>query len=452
MDSVSDDNESKPTVRFTDRISLRDILSEDGAVFEIKYDDFLAADNKENLLNDEDLYNNFDCLGIEDEDTYNDTEPFEQLSKKMIDLTPDGKVKKRVLREGVGNSLPENGHVTCDYNAYLEYSPTPFDSTYARNRPFKLRLDEGQTLPGLEIAIKSMKVMEKSQFLIHPDLAYGKMGCLSRVPPDTQVLFEVEVKNCLHTGPIQSYQNLPKEEQQDFKNVQEFVKALHQKGNVFYKQNLIKQAIKEYNVAVTKLEDCTLADYREQEVQQELLLTLYSNLVNAYTKIQVPRKACIIANQIFRLVKGTSLRVPAKVYFHNARALMMLGDYASAKQKLQMANRLCPNDEDVAKEFVKLEELIKANYQREIKLARAIFKNVDKDKKDVPNMVTEEFKDTLKEYFMELVADESNTQYNLPDDLNDIELNYIRTNAPQFNLIFGEKDGKYFVYKQPSLD
>ncbi|KAI4469995.1 inactive peptidyl-prolyl cis-trans isomerase fkbp6 [Holotrichia oblita] len=420
MDSVSDDNESKPTVRFTDRISLRDILSEDGAVFEIKYDDFLAADNKENLLNDEDLYNNFDCLGIEDEDTYNDTEPFEQLSKKMIDLTPDGKVKKRVLREGVGNSLPENGHVTCDYNAYLEYSPTPFDSTYARNRPFKLRLDEGQTLPGLEIAIKSMKVMEKSQFLIHPDLAYGKMGCLSRVPPDTQVLFEVE--------------------------------ALHQKGNVFYKQNLIKQAIKEYNVAVTKLEDCTLADYREQEVQQELLLTLYSNLVNAYTKIQVPRKACIIANQIFRLVKGTSLRVPAKVYFHNARALMMLGDYASAKQKLQMANRLCPNDEDVAKEFVKLEELIKANYQREIKLARAIFKNVDKDKKDVPNMVTEEFKDTLKEYFMELVADESNTQYNLPDDLNDIELNYIRTNAPQFNLIFGEKDGKYFVYKQPSLD
>ncbi|GJQ77201.1 shu [Trypoxylus dichotomus] len=445
---------SQPTVRFTSGISLNDLLSNNEAIFEIKYDDFTSADNEENTLENENLYNNFECLGVDDEDTYNDTEPFERLAQKMINLLPDGKVKKRILREGIGGSLPEGGYVTCDYNAYIEYSPTPYDSTYARNRPFKLRLDNGQTLPGLEIAIKSMKLSEKSQFLIHPDLAYGKMGCLSRVPPDTQVLFEIEIKNCLNTGPIQSFQKLSKSEQQEFKSVLPYAEALHQKGNAFFKQNLTKQAVKEYNTAVSKLENCTLADYKDQEIQQQLLLKLYSNLVNAYTKIQVPRKACSIANQIYHLVRGTSLEVPAKVFFHNARALMMLGDYQSAKQKLQAAKRRCPNNEEIGKEFLKLEQLIRENREREVKLAKAIFKNLDKDKKDAPGGdtegVTEDFKETLKEYFSELVTDTENTQYNLPDDLNELELQHIRTTAPQFNLILGEKSGKYFVYKESS--
>lgn len=388
-------------------------------------------------------------MGIEDEDTYNESEPFEQLARKMTNLLPNGKVKKRVLREGVGNGLPEGGFVTCDYNAYIEYSPTPFDSTYTRNKPFKLRLDNGQTFPGLELAIKSMKINEKSQFLIHPDLAYGKMGCLSRVPPDSQVLFEIEVKNCLNTGSTLLYPNLNKEDQQSFKYVYEYAGGLHLKGNAFFNSNLIKQAIKEYNMAVSKLEMCTLADYTDQELQQELLLKLYTNLVIAYTKIQVPRKACTNANEAYHLVKGTPLKVPAKVYFHNARALMMLGDYEGAKQKLQIANKMAPNNEDIGKEFVKLEELIKKNHQREVKLARAIFKNVDSTKKnESQDDVTEEFKETLKEYLNELIDDPVNTQYNLPDDLSEVELNYIKANIAQFNLVFGGRNGKYFVYKE----
>lgn len=368
----------------------------------------------------------------------------------MVDLLPNGKVKKRILTEGVGNVLPESAYVICDYNAYIEYGPTPFDSTYARHRPFKLQLGQGETFPGLEAGIQSMKVGEKSQFLIHPDLAYGKLGCLSRVPPDTQVLFEVEIKNCLNTGSIQSYQNLEKSEQQQFKNIYEYAEALRRKGNSFFGSNLIKQAIKEYNVAVTKLENCTLADYTDQEIQQELLLKLYSNLVNSYTKIQVPRKACTIANQAYHLVKGTTLKIPAKIYFHNAKALMMLGDYESAKQKLQIANKMCPRNQEIAVEFVNLEQLMKKSHQREVKLARAIFKNVDKDKKESPDNVTEEFKETMRNFFTELIDDPVDMQYNLPDDLNETELNYIRANAIQFNVVFGERNGKYFVYKETS--
>ena len=42
--------------------------------------------------------------------------------------------------------------------------------------------DSGKLLPGVEIGITTMRVKEKSRFLIRPRYAFGEKGCPPRIP------------------------------------------------------------------------------------------------------------------------------------------------------------------------------------------------------------------------------------------------------------------------------
>jgi FK506-binding protein 6 len=87
----------------------------------------------------------------------------------------------QVVRPGSGCTVPTNAVVTVHYNAYVEYGDEPYDSTWLRGYPTVCHLYEG-FIPGLTVGIASMKKGETSRFLIHPDMAYGKMGCPPRIP------------------------------------------------------------------------------------------------------------------------------------------------------------------------------------------------------------------------------------------------------------------------------
>jgi FK506-binding protein 6 len=77
--------------------------------------------------------------------------------------------------------VPSDAFVVFNLNAFRDNEDEPFDSSFMRNRPFKVRLGKGDLLMGLEEAIMTMKKSEKSQFLIHYDLAYGELGCPPRI-------------------------------------------------------------------------------------------------------------------------------------------------------------------------------------------------------------------------------------------------------------------------------
>ena len=91
-------------------------------------------------------------------------------------------LKKRTLKPGLecDGVVPDRSSVIIHFSCLLEYQDDPYDSTYLRSRPERHRLGSGQLLPGIELAILSMKKCEKSEFLIQPQLAYGKLGCPPR--------------------------------------------------------------------------------------------------------------------------------------------------------------------------------------------------------------------------------------------------------------------------------
>lgn len=119
---------------------------------------------------------------------------------------------KLVKQPGVGEVVPEESMVTVHYMGFLEYADEPFDSTYLRQNRQKVRLNRGQLLLGLDLAISTMKKHEIAQFIIHPDYAYGCMGCPPRIPPNAEVMFAVHLLDYLDNAAADTYENLQEEE------------------------------------------------------------------------------------------------------------------------------------------------------------------------------------------------------------------------------------------------
>ena len=107
---------------------------------------------------------------------------FEHKAMKMVNLTEDGGVKKRIISPGLecDGIVPEKGSVTIHYSLSIEGQDEPFDSTYLRGKCERHRLDDNRLIFGLDLAVRSMKNHEKAEFIIEPKYAFGDMGCPPR--------------------------------------------------------------------------------------------------------------------------------------------------------------------------------------------------------------------------------------------------------------------------------
>ncbi|KAF2360057.1 FKBP-type peptidyl-prolyl cis-trans isomerase domain, partial [Trinorchestia longiramus] len=112
------------------------------------------------------------CSELSESD--DDLEPFEKLARNMEDLTGDGGVVKKVVTPGVGGELTAGTTVRFHYSNYFEYGDEPMDSTYLRNKMAKSKIGQGDVLPGLVVALASMRLKETAQFIFKPVYAYGK--------------------------------------------------------------------------------------------------------------------------------------------------------------------------------------------------------------------------------------------------------------------------------------
>ncbi|XP_030763019.1 inactive peptidyl-prolyl cis-trans isomerase shutdown [Sitophilus oryzae] len=322
-----------------------------------------------------------ECMGeFEDEDVYDPTEPFETFSSKMTNLIENGDIKKRVLREGYGDKPEDKSIVKVHYNAYTEHNAEPFDCTYGRKKPHIFTLGQGEVIPGLDIAVASMKINEKSQFLVKPAYAYGEFGCMDRIPPNSSVLFEIELIEIIESSAAEHYENLPQEKRTEFSEVYKYCMSQCAKAKDLFGRSIIS-AIKQYNMAVSALENAVLSEYEDQVKQQELLYKLYSNLLVCYTKVEEPKKACINFNKINQMVQGSDMKISAKAYYNNAKCLRMLGDYSLAKRRLQCAYKLNPKNPEILQEFKIIDEKQRIYKEKEQIMASAFINSKNKETK-----------------------------------------------------------------------
>ena len=68
-----------------------------------------------------------------------------------------------------------------------------FDSSVDRKQPFSFVLGEHKVIEGWERGVSTMKVGGKRTIVIPPALAYGSAGGGAAIPPNSTLIFEVEL-------------------------------------------------------------------------------------------------------------------------------------------------------------------------------------------------------------------------------------------------------------------
>ncbi len=135
---------------------------------------------------------------IEDEDVLSPSASAEvtedkpsEVKEEVLTTGIEG-LEMEILQEGDGVEAKNGDKVSVHYTGTLE-DGSKFDSSVDKGTPFSFPLGGGKVIKGWDLGVLGMKIGEKRKLTIQPELGYGESGRAPIIPPNSVLIFEVEL-------------------------------------------------------------------------------------------------------------------------------------------------------------------------------------------------------------------------------------------------------------------
>ena len=107
-------------------------------------------------------------------------------------VTTSSGLKYIVLKKGKGK-MSETGKIAeVHYTGWL-LDGKKFDSSRDRKEPFEFTLGAKQVIAGWDEGVALMKIGDEFRLILPPNLAYGERGAGEIIPPNSTLVFDVEL-------------------------------------------------------------------------------------------------------------------------------------------------------------------------------------------------------------------------------------------------------------------
>ncbi|WP_210252077.1 FKBP-type peptidyl-prolyl cis-trans isomerase [Rhodoplanes serenus] len=103
---------------------------------------------------------------------------------------PDG-LASQDIKVGTGPEARTGQRLRVHYTGKLT-NGTTFDSSVGR-APFTFTLGGGQVIKGWDQGVAGMRVGGKRRLVIPPELGYGARGAPPQIPPNSTLVFEIDL-------------------------------------------------------------------------------------------------------------------------------------------------------------------------------------------------------------------------------------------------------------------
>ena len=114
------------------------------------------------------------------------------LEKEKEAKVYDSGLKIYILEQGIEPKPKKGDRVRIHYTGYLR-NGKKFDSSLDRNQPFVTPIGVGRVIKGWDEGIQKLNVGTKAILYIPANMAYGKRGAGRVIPPNSDLIFEVEL-------------------------------------------------------------------------------------------------------------------------------------------------------------------------------------------------------------------------------------------------------------------
>lgn len=105
---------------------------------------------------------------------------------------PPKKLVIEDLKKGSGPTAKKGDKVTVHYVGVTYSTKEQFDANW-ENEPFSFKLGAQEVIPGWDKGVPGMKVGGRRKLTIPPSLAYGSEGVYPSIPPNSTLVFIVEL-------------------------------------------------------------------------------------------------------------------------------------------------------------------------------------------------------------------------------------------------------------------